>query len=104
MAILRYYVKKEMWSGLNKAVINNQERSSFKQFVMGFKRIGKGFVVLANVFPVIVGYWLALHCMGADLVMRLEVFVFVTIIFLLVISGDLICINWYTVDIVEVIV
>lgn len=99
MAILRYYVKKEKWSGLNKAVINNQERSSFKQFVMDFKRIVKGFVLLANVFPVIVGYWLALHFMGADLVMRWEELVFVTIGSLLVISGALMLNNWYEVDI-----
>src|SRR5699024_4979417 len=95
MAILRYYVKQEKWSGLNKAVINNEERSSFTQFVMDFK----GFVLLANVFPVIVGYWLALHFMGADLVMRWEELVFVTIGSLLVISGALMLNNWYEVDI-----
>src|SRR5690625_3340376 len=99
MAILRYYVKKEKWSGLNKAVINNQERSSFKQFVMYFKRIVKRFILLANVFPVSVGYWLALHFMGADLVMFWEEVVFVTIGSLLVISGALMLNNWYEVDI-----
>src|SRR5699024_6477007 len=62
-------------------------------------RIVKGFVLLANVFPVIVGYWLALHFMGADLVMRWEELVFVTIGSLLVISGALMLNNWYEVDI-----
>src|SRR5699024_4623710 len=55
--------------------------------------------LLANVFPVIVGYWLALHFMGADLVMRWEELVFVTIGSLLVISGALMLNNWYEVDI-----
>src|SRR5699024_3748383 len=66
---------------------------------MDFKRIVKVFVILAIVFPVIVGYWLALHFMVADLVMRWEELVFVTIVSLLVISGALVLNNWYEVDI-----
>src|SRR5699024_12548694 len=44
-----------------------------------------------------VGYWLALHFMGADLVRRWVELVFLTIGSLLVISGALMLNNWYEV-------
>lgn len=91
-------MKKEKWSSLNKVALNNHERSSYKQLFLDFKRIVKGIVLIANVFPVIVGYWLALHFTGADFIMRWEELVFVTIGSLFVISGALMLNNWYEVD------
>src|SRR5699024_5689028 len=71
---------------------------SYKEFFSDLKLLVKGKVLLANVSPVILGYWLALHFTGADLIMRWEELVIVTIGSLFVIAGALILNNWYEVD------
>lgn len=91
-------MKKEKWSRLNKVALSKHERSSYKELLLDFKRLVKGIVLLANIFPVIVGYWLALHFIGADFVMRWEELVIVIIGSLFVISGALMLNNWYEVD------
>ncbi|HLQ83014.1 MAG TPA: heme o synthase [Pseudogracilibacillus sp.] len=76
----------------------NKENLSYKEFFSDLKLLVKGKVLLANVSPVILGYWLALHFTGADLIMRWEELVIVTIGSLFVIAGALILNNWYEVD------
>lgn len=76
----------------------NKENMSYKDFFSDLKLLVKGKVLLANVSPVILGYWLALHFTGADLIMRWEELVIVTIGSLFVIAGALILNNWYEVD------
>lgn len=76
----------------------NKDNISYKEFFIDFKRLVKGIVLLANVSPVILGYWLALHFTGADLIMRWEELVIVTVGSLFVIAGALMLNNWYEVD------
>ncbi len=76
----------------------NKQSMSYEEFFSDLKLLVKGKVLLANVSPVILGYWLALYFTGADLIMRWEELVIVTIGSLFVIAGALILNNWYEVD------
>lgn len=76
----------------------NKQNLSYKEFFIDFKRLVKGIVLLANVSPVILGFWLALHFTGADLIMRWEELVIITVGSLFVIAGALMLNNWYEVD------
>ena len=58
----------------------------------------KGFVLVANVFPVLVGFWLALYFTGASLSQYWDIFLFTMIGSTLVIAGALALNNWYEVD------
>ena len=84
-----------MWFRLE---INKQNTLSYKEFFIDFKRLVKGIVLLANVSPVIVGFWLAIHFTGADFIMHWETFLIVTIGSVFVIAGALMLNNWYEVD------
>lgn len=84
-----------MWFGLE---LNKQNTLSYKEFFIDFKRLVKGIVLLANVSPVIVGFWLAIHFSGADFIMHWETFLIVTIGSMFVIAGALMLNNWYEVD------
>ncbi len=84
-----------MWLRLE---LNKQNTLSYKEFFIDFKRLVKGIVLLANVSPVIVGFWLAIHFSGADFIMHWETFLIVTIGSMFVIAGALMLNNWYEVD------
>lgn len=71
---------------------------SIKTIVLDFIYLLKGFVLVANVFPVLVGFWLALAFTDTNLFDELSLFLNTMIGSTLVISGALILNNWYEVD------
>lgn len=83
---------------LSNVGVKKQDNISYKAFFEDFKRLVKGIVLIANVLPVITGYWLALYFLGADFMMRWETFVIVVVGSLFVIAGALMLNNWYEVD------
>ncbi|WP_338469613.1 heme o synthase [Niallia sp. XMNu-256] len=75
-----------------------ENKKNIKTFIFDFIYLLKGFVLVANVFPVLVGFWLALSFTGTTLVNELSLFLNTMIGSTLVISGALILNNWYEVD------
>ena len=58
----------------------------------------KGFVLVANVLPVLTGFWLALHFTNASIFEYWDVFLLTMIGSTLVMAGALTLNNWYEVD------
>lgn len=83
------------WLEMNQAV---DQKRTFKDFLSDLKRLVKGIVLIANVLPVVTGYWLALYFLKADFFIKIDVFLLVTLGSLFVIAGALMLNNWYEVD------
>jgi len=63
------------------------------------KSLFKGLVLIANVLPVFVGYWLSLHFTNASFIEHLDVFFLTMIGSTILMAGALVLNNWYDVDI-----
>lgn len=63
------------------------------------KALIKARVLIANIFPVFIGFWLALHFSNASFVNHLDIFLSTVIGSTLVVAGALIVNNWYDADI-----
>lgn len=72
-----------------------------RTFLRDLKLLVKGLVLVANVLPIISGFWLALYYTGASFSAHWEKFIIVSIGGTLVIAGALIINNWYEVDLDE---
>ncbi len=59
----------------------------------------KGIVLIANVLPVLTGFWLAVHFSGTTFGDHLDVFILTMIGSTLLMAGALVLNNWYDVDI-----
>ncbi len=78
--------------------IYNENNKTIKTIILDFIYLLKGFVLIANAFPVLVGFWLALSFTNTSLFDELGLFLNTMIGSVLVISGALILNNWYEVD------
>ncbi|WP_438312746.1 heme o synthase [Sporosarcina sp. FA9] len=72
---------------------------SISSVVADIKSLFKGLVLIANVLPVFVGYWLALHFTNASFIDHLDVFFLTMIGSTVLMAGALVLNNWYDVDI-----
>ncbi|MBB6452629.1 protoheme IX farnesyltransferase [Salirhabdus euzebyi] len=83
--------------------VTGTDRENMKErkhtLMMDIKALCKGNVLLANSFPVFVGFWLALHFSEADFKAHVDTFFFTMIGSLLVMAGALVMNNWYDTDI-----
>lgn len=75
-----------------------ENKRTFKTILIDFIYLLKGFVLVANVFPVLVGFWLALTFSNTSLLEQLPLFLNTMIGSTLVIAGALALNNWYEVD------
>ncbi|CAM3212203.1 heme o synthase [Filibacter tadaridae] len=85
---------------MNKDIIlsSGKERSISTMFA-DLKSLFKSFVLIANVVPVFVGFWLALHFTGISLIDNLNVFLLTIVGSTVLMAGALVLNNWYDVDI-----
>lgn len=74
------------------------EKQSIKTILQDIKSLVKGVVLIANVLPILSGFWLALYFTNESFLDNIEKFVFMTIGGTLVMAGALILNNWYEVD------
>src|SRR5690606_24035481 len=61
-----------------------------------------GFVLIANVLPVLTGFWLALHFTDSSFADYWDVFLLTMIGSILIVAGALTLNNWYEVDLDKV--
>lgn len=74
------------------------EKRKVRTFLRDLKLLVKGLVLIANVLPIISGFWLALYYSGSSFSAYWEKFLIVAIGGAFVIAGALIINNWYEVD------
>lgn len=74
-------------------------KRSIRGFLTDLKYLIKGFVLVANVLPILSGFWLALYYTNSSFMEHWETFIYLTIGSTLFMSGALILNNWYEVDI-----
>ncbi len=82
---------------VKKAALSNERTIATK--IADLKSLFKGIVLIANVLPVLTGFWLALHFSNTTLAANWSVFLLTIGGSTLVMAGALILNNWYDVDI-----
>ncbi|KKB34568.1 heme o synthase [Bacillus thermotolerans] len=78
--------------------IGHENKRSVKTVLLDLIYLLKGLVLVANVFPVLAGFWLALAFTGTTLSEQWGLFLYTMIGSTLVIAGALALNNWYEVD------
>lgn len=86
-----------MYSGINE-VENNMRGQKVKQFFIDLKYLVKGFVLVANILPILSGFWLALYFTGSSFALYVDTFFYMTIGSTLLMAGALMINNWFEVD------
>ena len=76
----------------------NMEKQSVGSILRDLKALVKGIVLLANILPILSGFWLALYFNSESFLDHLDKFIIMTIGGTLVMAGALILNNWYEVD------
>lgn len=79
----------------------NIEKQGIKSFLMDLKSLVKGIVLIANVLPILSGFWLALYFTDASFTMYWDRFFYMIIGGTLLMAGALMLNNWYEVDLDE---
>src|SRR5699024_10856046 len=74
------------------------EKQTIRGFLSDLKLLVKGIVLIANVLPILSGFWLALYVTGASFMEFWDTFLYMTIGGTFVISGALMLNNWYEID------
>lgn len=77
----------------------SKDKRSVSSLVADLKSLFKGFVLVANVLPVFVGYWLALHFTNGSFMASLDMLLLSVFGSTVLIAGALVLNNWYDVDI-----
>lgn len=68
------------------------------RMLVDLKHLVKGLVLVANVFPVLAGFWLAVHFTGGSITNHIGLLMTTMIGSLFVVAGALVLNNWYEVD------
>jgi len=80
-------------------VSSTSQSRSASTFFSDIKSLVKGPVLIANIFPVFVGFWLALYFSGMSLAQNWGVFLLTMIGSTLLVAGALVMNNWFDSDI-----
>lgn len=78
--------------------INHTNVRNIRNVIKDLTSLLKGFVLIANVLPVLTGFWLALYFTKSSIFEYWDVFLFTMIGSTLLIAGALALNNWYEVD------
>lgn len=96
-------MSKHLISSLQKVEkVTLSDESKTSTLVADLKSLLKGFVLIANVLPVLTGFWLALHFTNNSFLAYWDVFLLTMIGSVLVVAGALTLNNWYEVDLDKV--
>src|SRR5690606_6491897 len=74
------------------------EKQRMRSFLRELKLLVKGLVLVANVLPIISGFWIALYFTNTSFSALWDKFIIVAVGGTLVIAGALVLNNWYEVD------
>lgn len=74
------------------------QKQRIRRFFTDLKYLIKGFVLVANVLPIISGFWLALYFTEASFFDYWQEFIYMSIGGTLIMAGALMLNNWYEVD------
>lgn len=77
---------------------NHIQKRTIRGILSDLRYLVKGFVLVANVLPIISGFWLALYFTNESFFNHWEMFLILTIGSIFLMSGALILNNWYEVD------
>lgn len=77
---------------------NQMQKRTIRGILSDLRYLVKGFVLIANVLPIISGFWLALYFTNESFFNHWEMFVILTVGSIFLMSGALILNNWYEVD------
>lgn len=80
-------------------ILSSSEGRSTSTFIADLKALFKAIVLIANVLPVFVGFWLALYFTNTSFMAHLDLLLLTIIGSTVLIAGALILNNWYDVDI-----
>lgn len=80
-------------------ILTTKEGSNASTLVADLKSLFKSLVLVANVLPVFVGFWLALHFTNAPFMAHLDLLLLTIFGSTILIAGALVLNNWYDVDI-----
>lgn len=86
----------ESYSGYN--MEKNMDKQSVRGFLTDLKSLVKGIVLIANVLPILSGFWLALYFTQGSFLDYWDRFLFMTVGGTLIMAGALMLNNWYEVD------
>src|SRR5690625_3785752 len=76
----------------------DMEKQSIRGFLADLKSLVKGIVLIANVLPILSGFWLALYFTEASFFDLWDKFLYMTIGGTFVMAGALMLNNWHEVD------
>ncbi len=74
------------------------EKTSIRGILTDLKYLVKGLVLVANVLPILSGFWIALYVTNASFLDYWDKFVYMALGGTLIMAGALILNNWYEVD------
>jgi len=81
------------------AILSSREDRKVSTLFTDIKSLFKSFVLIANVLPVFVGFWLALYFTESSIMAHLDVLLLTIFGSTTLIAGALVLNNWYDVDI-----
>lgn len=74
------------------------EKTNIRGILTDLKYLVKGLVLVANVLPILSGFWVALYVTGASFIDYWDKFIWMALGGTLIMAGALILNNWYEVD------
>jgi len=74
------------------------DKHSIRGFLADVKSLVKGIVLIANILPILSGFWLALYFTDASFFEYWDKFLYMSIGSILIMAGALMLNNWYEVD------
>ena len=77
---------------------NSSTKRNFLAIISDLRSLFKGFVLIANVLPILTGFWLALYYTQSSIVEYWDVFLLTMAGGTLIMAGALTLNNWYEVD------
>ncbi|MBE1555916.1 heme o synthase [Sporosarcina limicola] len=85
---------------MNKDILlSSGKERTFSAVLADLQSLFKGVVLIANVLPVLTGFWLAVHFTDASFMAHFDVFLLTIIGSTTLMAGALVLNNWYDVDI-----
>jgi len=76
----------------------NVQNFKLSTFLADLKSLTKSIVLIANVLPILTGFWLAIYFTNASFIAHIDTLIITIIGSTLIIAGALILNNWYEVD------